>query len=69
MFVNGEIAQFIQNQQRGCKVLFEFRLEAVRRLGCGQGVNGINGGGEEDRLTGKTGGIAERCGKMGLALM
>ena len=39
----------------------------MQRLGRHQGVDGINGGGEEHRVPGLTGGVAERCGEVRLA--
>jgi len=43
---NRQIAEFIKDQQRRGKVLFEFRFEAAGRLSRSEGVDRIDGGRE-----------------------
>ena len=49
--VNRQIAEFIEDEQGRFGVFFEFRFEPARALGCGQGIDDING-------TGKAHGVA-----------
>ena len=58
--VNREIAEFVEDEQRGFGVFFEFRFETPSTLGGGQRVDDINGTGKEHRVALEAGGIAQR---------
>ena len=57
--VNREIAELVEDEQRGFGVFFEFRFEPAGALGRGQGVDDINGTGKEHRVALEAGGIAQ----------
>ena len=65
MLVDGQVAQFIQAEDSRSQVFLELRFEPVCRMGSGEGVDGINGGGEEDGLSPETGGISKGGGQVG----
>ena len=68
-FVNGQIAEFVQNKQRRFDVFSEFQLEPAGILGRHQRVDDIDGAGEEHRVALEAGGIAQRRGEVGFALL
>jgi hypothetical protein len=62
--VDREIAELIKDQQRGLGVFFALSFEPARTLGRGQGLEDINGTGQEHRVPLEAGGIAQRGGQM-----
>ena len=67
MLVDGQVAQFIQEEDSRSQVFLELRFEPVCGMGSGEGVDGIDGGGEEDGFALEAGGITKGGGKMGFA--
>jgi hypothetical protein len=67
VFVEGQVAQFVQNENGWGEILFELGFETVGGVGGGKGVDGIDGGGEEDGFALEACGITEGGGKMGFA--
>ena len=49
----------------GCEILLELRFQAIGGLGSGEGIDDIDGGGEEDGIALEAGGIAQGGGQMG----
>jgi hypothetical protein len=66
--VNGEIAQFVQDEQRGVGVWLEFRFETARTFGSRQRVDAINGTGKEHGGALEAGGIAQGRRPMGFTV-
>src|SRR5467141_884570 len=66
--VNREIAELVEDEQRGFGVFFEFRFETARTLGRGQGVDHLNGTGKEHRIALEARRIAQRGGQMRLGV-
>jgi hypothetical protein len=56
--VNGELAEFVEDEERGFGVFFEFRFEPACTLCRGQGIDHINGTGKEHGVALQAGGIA-----------
>jgi hypothetical protein len=59
LFIDGEIAQLIQYQQTGFEILAELGLESPGGLSGGEGIDDIDGGGEEHRIACQASGMAE----------
>lgn len=62
--VNGEVAEFIEDEQGGLGVFFELGLEPSGPFGLVERVNDINGAGKEHRMALETSRIAKRRGQM-----
>ena len=69
MLVDGQVAQFIQAEHRWSQVFLELRFQPVCRMGSGERIDGIDGGGEEDGFSLETGGITKGGGQVGFAVM
>jgi len=67
MLVNGQIAEFIENEQGWSEIGFQAVFELPRGLSGGQGVDDINGGSEQNAVALETGLIAEGGCQMGFA--
>ncbi len=65
MLVDGQITQLIQAEYSWSQVFLELRFQPVGRMGSGEGVDGIDGGGEEDGFSLETGGISQGGGQVG----
>jgi len=63
--VDRQIAQFVEDQQRGREELLEFTFKPALGLGGAQGVDGLDRGGKEHRVTLETGRMAQGGGQMG----
>src|SRR5262245_41800700 len=60
VLVDGKIPKLVDDQQPRLEVAADLALEpAAGRLGRGQGVDDVDGGGEEHGVAGDTGGVAE----------
>jgi len=62
--VNGEVAKFVEDEQRWFRVFFEFLFETARILGRGQGVDDLNDTGKEHRIALEARCIAKGSGQM-----
>jgi hypothetical protein len=58
-FIDREIAEFINHQNRRTEEFLEFVVEAVGDLGGGEAVDDVDGGDEAHRVAGGAGGMAE----------
>ena len=65
--VDGEIADFIKDEEGGGGVFAQFGFEGAFGLGGVQGVDDVDGVGEEDALAVLAGGVAEGRGEVGFA--
>jgi hypothetical protein len=66
-FVDREISQFVDDEQRRAEELLEFLGQAVGDLGRGESVDDLDGGDEAHGVSGGTGGVAQGGGDMGFA--
>ncbi len=60
--VDGEVADFIQDEELGFEVATQFGLECAFELGGGEGVDDVDGVGKEDGVTFLTRGVAQGAG-------
>lgn len=67
MFVDGQIAQLVEEEHGRRQVFFELGFEAIGGLSGGQGVDGIDGRGEKDGVAFEAGLVAECGGQMSLS--
>ena len=67
--VDGQIAKLIQDEKIWFDILFQLVFQAAGGPGRGEGVDGIDGGGKEDRAPLETGVIPEGDRQVCLALM
>jgi hypothetical protein len=65
MLVDGQIAQFVQDQQAGFEVALEFGLESLCRLCCAQGIDHVHGAGEEHRIAFHACTLTQGAGQVG----
>ena len=65
--VDGQVADFVEDEQRGVGVFAQFCFEGAFGLGGVQGVDDVDGVGEEDTNALLAGGVAERGGEVGFA--
>src|SRR6266571_1452273 len=65
--VNREVAELVEDEQRGFRVFFEFGFETPSTLCASQGVDHINGTRKGHRVALEAGGIAQRRGEVGFA--
>lgn len=65
--VDGQIAQFIEDEQRGLAVAVQGLFEPFGALCRGEGIDHLHGGSEAHAQPLQAGGIAERRGQMRLA--
>ena len=65
--IDGQVAEFIEDEQSRGKIAFEFGLESAVDLSGAQGVDDIDGVGEEDAVALLAGAVAEGGGEMGFA--
>ncbi|MDB6040728.1 MAG: hypothetical protein JWM99_4569 [Verrucomicrobiales bacterium] len=66
-FVDGQIPEFIDQEDVRAQVFLEFEFEAVGGLGRGQSIDDINGGGEQCGMALQTAFIGQSGGQMGFA--
>jgi len=59
MLVDGQVAKFVDDEECGLQVALELALEPAGGLGGGQGIDDIDGGGEEHRVSMLAGSVAE----------
>jgi len=67
LLIEGEIPQFVTNEQSGVRVEAEFAHQGMIDLGSQQLIQHVHGGGEEGAHVGLTGSPAENLGKVGFA--
>ena len=67
LFIDREVAQFIEDQESGSLVFFEFEEEAMSALGGSQGIDDFDGGGEAHGMALETGEVPQGDGQMGFA--
>lgn len=65
--VDGQIAQLVQQKQRGFQIAAERLLQAAGALRGGKRVDEIDGGGEQHRIAALAGGAAQRHTQVRLA--
>ena len=65
--VDGEIAEFVEDQQPGSDIASEVAFELTGGLGGGEGVDGVDGAGEQHGVAPLARLQAEGCDQMGLA--
>jgi hypothetical protein len=58
VFVDGQIAQFVDEQDARLQILAQFAFEAAVRLRSGERVDDIDRGGEEHRVAAQAGRVA-----------
>jgi hypothetical protein len=56
--INGQVAQLVEDEERGFGVFLQFRFEPADPLGRRQGVDDINGTGKEHRVALEARGLA-----------
>ena len=59
VFVDGQISEFVDDEQARLEVLAQFAFEVAMRLGGGERVDDIDRGGKEHRVAAQTGGVPE----------
>ena len=67
VLVDGEVADFIKDEEGGGGVFAHFGFEAADVLGGAEGVDDVDGVGEEDAVALLAGGVAKGGGKVGFA--
>ncbi len=67
MLIDGQIADFIQNQDRWSEIFFELHFEAALFLGGGEFVDDVDRIGKEHRVAFQAGGVAQRGSQVGFA--
>jgi hypothetical protein len=67
VLVDGQVAEFVDDEKGGLEIAGKFALEAAGGLGGGQRVDDVYGGGEEDGVSIQAGGVAQRDRQMRLA--
>jgi len=67
VLVDGQITDFIQDEDRGVKIFSELGFEAALFLSGRELVNDVDGVGKEHRVVLQAGGIAQCGGQMGFA--
>ena len=65
--VDGQVANFVQDEKSGSGVFAEFGFEGSAKLGGVEGVDDVDGVGKEDVVALQAGGVAEGGGEVGLA--
>ena len=65
--VDGQVADFIEDEQGGCGVAAQFGFEGAFGLGGVEGVDDVDGVGEEDALAVLAGGVTQGGGEVGFA--
>ena len=65
--VDGQITDFIKDEESGCGVAAQFGFQRAFGLGGVEGVDDVDGVGEEDALAVLAGGVAQRGGEVGFA--
>src|SRR5690349_13907799 len=67
MLVDGKISELVDDQQVGLEIAADLTLQPAGGLGCGQGVDDVDGGGEENGVAADAGGVTKSQGDMGFA--
>ena len=67
--VNREVAEFVEDEQRGFGVFLQFRFEPAGPLSSGQRVDHINSARKEHRVALEAGGIAQRGRQVRLTVL
>src|SRR5262245_22473382 len=62
VLVDGKIPELVDDQRSRLQVAADLALKPAGRLRSGQGVDGVDGGGEENGVSGNAGGMAESQG-------
>jgi len=65
--IDGQVAEFIEDEKGRGEIAFEFGLESAVDLSGAQGVDDIDGVGEKDAVALLAGAVAEGGGEMGFA--
>ena len=65
VLVDGQVAEFVDDEEGGLEIAGEFALEAAGGLGGGEGVDDVDGSGEEHGVSVQAGGVAERDRQVG----
>ena len=67
VFVQGDVAEFVENEQIWAEVSLDLGFEAVVGLGSEQIIDDFDGGGEENTVAVEAGLVAQCGGQMGLS--
>ncbi len=67
VLVDGKVAKFVDHEQSRLQILAQFTLEAALRLGGGERVDDIDGGGEQHRVAAQARGVRQRDREMTFA--
>lgn len=67
MLVEGEVAQFVEDEEVGVGVLTQSSWQTVGDHGGLQAIDDVDGVGEEDIFSGKGGGVADGGGEVGFS--